>query len=191
MHAVTCWNDKSDFNKPKRFAKQQRSNVDIALASVYCYCLRSELTGWPTTSCYSCELLTAADRSKKMLVQRMKTNFIEAYFWPKLISKIYVQKWTCAIGLAFKLYASIWHENRRSRCRQQFFLKLFRKLEAFTLFTLFGKLLSQRRHHMVYCRQCVISNCSENKEHHPNQPDIVKHLFREILVVGEEAIGWF
>ena len=40
---------------------------------------------------------------------------------------------------------------------------------------------------MVYCRQCVISNCSENKEHYPNQPDIVKHLFREILVVGEEA----
>ena len=37
MHAVTCWNDKSGFNKPKRFAKQQLSNVDIALASVYCY----------------------------------------------------------------------------------------------------------------------------------------------------------
>ena len=33
-------------NKAKRFPKQQRSIVDIALASVYCYCLRSELFGW-------------------------------------------------------------------------------------------------------------------------------------------------
>ena len=60
--------------------------------------------------------------------------------------------------------------------------------KAVAPFTLFGKLLSRRRHHMVYCRQCVISNCSGNKEHHPNQPDIVEHLCREILVVGEEAI---
>ena len=32
-------------NKAKRFAKQQRSNVDNALASVYCYCLRLKLIG--------------------------------------------------------------------------------------------------------------------------------------------------
>ena len=39
--------------------------------------------------------------------QRMKTNFMEAYFWPKLISKICIQKWSCAIGKAFKPFASI------------------------------------------------------------------------------------
>ena len=30
-----------NINKAKRFAKQQRSKVDIALASFYCYCLRA------------------------------------------------------------------------------------------------------------------------------------------------------
>ena len=61
-------NKEQNRNKAKRFPKQQRSNVDIALASDYCYCLHSELTGWPTTSCYSGELLTALDRCKKSLL---------------------------------------------------------------------------------------------------------------------------
>ena len=56
-------------NKAKRFAKQQRSNVDIALASFYCYCLRATKAVGEEKS-YSGELLTAADRCKNNVIDQ-------------------------------------------------------------------------------------------------------------------------
>ena len=48
-------------NKAKRFAKQQRSNVQV-LPCVYCYFLPAEQTALETKLQCSGELLTAADR---------------------------------------------------------------------------------------------------------------------------------
>ena len=50
-------------DKAKRFANQQRSNVDIVLAGVYCFCLRAIKVVEENNS-YIGQLLTAADRCK-------------------------------------------------------------------------------------------------------------------------------
>ena len=49
------------WNKAKRFAKQQRSNIINALAYVYCYFLRAVRNGdHPNNNSYIVQLLTAA-----------------------------------------------------------------------------------------------------------------------------------
>ena len=55
-----------EVNKAKRFANQQRSNVDIALAGVYRFCLHA-IKAVEENNSYIGQLLTAADRCKKFL----------------------------------------------------------------------------------------------------------------------------
>ena len=67
-------------NKAKRFANQQRSNVDIA--GVYCFCLRAiKAVEEKSTTSYIGQLLTAADHCKKQSGFEKLINFSCLFFY--------------------------------------------------------------------------------------------------------------